>query len=80
LLLLVVYIGMASIESVIAALKSLSPGQLEQAASYIHQLRQQAQVERTTAIRSTSGILSPQEADEWMNAIESCEQVDESTW
>jgi hypothetical protein len=71
---------MASIESVVAELKSLSPGQLEQAAFYIHQLRQQGQTERIVAIRSTSGILSPQEADEWMNAIESCEQIDESTW
>ena len=71
---------MASIKSVVAELQSLSPDQLEQAVRYIQQLRQQAQTERNAILRSTSGILSPQEADEWLKAIESCEQIDESTW
>ena len=71
---------MDPIESVVAELKLLSLGQLEQAALYIHQLQRPTQTERSAALRSTSGILSQQEANEWMEAIESCERVDESTW
>ena len=52
---------------------------LEQAAFYIHQLRQQAQEERIAALRGASGILSPQETNGWMKAIKSCEQIDKFT-
>jgi hypothetical protein len=71
---------MGSIESIIAELKSLPRAQLERAARYIHQLREEGHAGRVSAFRSTSGTLTSEEADEWLKAIDDCERVDESTW
>lgn len=71
---------MNSIDLLVAELKSLSPGQLQQATSYIYQLRQQTRTERNAAIRNTSAILTSHEADQWIKVIEDCERIDESAW
>lgn len=71
---------MSSLESIMMELKALPPAQLEQAASYIRRLRRTVQPEPVSAFRQTAGTITPEEADEWLRAIEDCEHVDRSSW
>jgi hypothetical protein len=71
---------MESIDSIVAELKALPPAQLERAALYIHQLSENSQADRIAAFRNTAGALTAAEADEWLQAIEDCERIDESAW
>jgi hypothetical protein len=71
---------MSPIDAIVEELKSLPPERLEQAAAYIHRLRQASQAERLEALRATAGALTPAEADDWTKAIEDCERIDESGW
>jgi hypothetical protein len=72
--------AMSPIDAIVEELKSLPPERLEQAAAYIHRLRQASQAERLEALRATAGALTPAEADDWTKAIEDCERIDESGW
>lgn len=69
--------AMSSIDAIVEELKILPP---EQAAIYIHRLRQASQTERLEALRATAGALTAAEANYWAKAIEDCERVDESGW
>ena len=73
-------IAMSSIDAIVEELKILPPERLEQAAAYIHRLRETSQAERLEALRSTVGSLTAAEADDWTRAIEDCERIDESGW
>jgi hypothetical protein len=64
---------MSSIDAIVQELKILPPERLEEAAAYIHRLRQASQAERIEALRSTAGAITPAEADDWAKAIEDCE-------
>lgn len=71
---------MSSLESVILELKALPPAQFEQAASYIRHLRNALSARFTNQFRQTSGVITAEEANTWLEAIEDCERVDESNW
>jgi hypothetical protein len=71
---------MSPIDAIVEELKVLPPERLEEAAAYIHRLRQASQAERIEALRATAGALTPAEADNWAKAIEDCERIDESGW
>lgn len=71
---------MSPIDAIVEDLKILPPDRLEQAAAYIHRLRQASQGERIEALRATAGALTASEADDWAQAIEGCERIDESGW
>ena len=72
--------AMSSIDAIVEELKMLPPERLEQAAAYVHGLREASQAERLEALRSTAGALTAAEADDWAKAIEDCERTDESGW
>jgi hypothetical protein len=55
------------IDAIVEELKVLPPERLEEAAAYIHWLRQ---AERIEGLRSTGGSLTPAEADDWAKAID----------
>ena len=69
-----------AIDAIVNELKVLPPEQLEQAAAFIHHLRQTSQEERLSTLRRLSGCITQEEADEWLKAVEDCEHIDESGW
>ena len=71
---------MSWIDAIVEELKILPPERLEQAAAYVHGLRQTSQAESLEALRATAGALTAAEADDWAKAIEDCERIDESGW
>ena len=71
---------MTPIDAIVEELKILPPKRLEEAAAYIHHLRQASQNERLQALRETAGSLTQTEADDWAKAVEDCERIDESGW
>jgi hypothetical protein len=71
---------MTPIDAIVEELKILPPNRLEEAAAYIHHLRQVSQNERLQALRETAGSLTEAEADDWAKAVEDCERIDESGW
>jgi hypothetical protein len=71
---------MSPIDAIVEELKVLPPKRLEEAAAYIHHLRQVSQVERLQALRQTAGSLTQEEADNWAKAVEDCERIDDSGW
>jgi hypothetical protein len=71
---------MSTIDAIVEELKILPPERLEEAAAYIHRLRQTTQADRLEALRSTAGSLTSAEADDWTKAIEDCERIDASGW
>ena len=73
-------IAMSRIDAIVEDLKILPPERLEEAAAYIHQLRQASQAQRLEALRATAGSLTTAEADDWAKAIDECERADESGW
>ena len=72
---------MTSLEATVEALKNLSPVQLEQAASFIHQLKLEQQPDRSHALELAFGCLTRDEAEEMDRAIQiNCERIDASDW
>ena len=72
---------MSKLDPIVEELKTLPPGKLEQAATYIHHLKETSNGDRLTALRGTAGALTTAEADELARLIEDgCEQVDEREW
>ena len=72
--------AMSRIDAIVEDLKILPPERLEEAAAYIHQLRQASQAQRLEALRATAGALTAAEADDLAKAIDDCERADESGW
>jgi len=72
---------MDRLEGIVAELKSLTPGKLEQAASFIHRLKYLSHQERQLVLQRTSGSLTREEAGEIERIIEEgCERIDERDW
>ncbi|MFW5882844.1 MAG: hypothetical protein ACOCVG_00585, partial [Verrucomicrobiota bacterium] len=61
-------------------LKSLSPAQQDEAAKFIHHLKESEVARREEVIEKTFGCLTDKEADEWAAAIEECSRVDHENW
>ena len=72
--------AMSPIDAIVEDLKILPPARLDEAAAYVHRLHHASQAERLDALRDTAGSLTAAEADDWDQAIEDCERIDESGW
>jgi hypothetical protein len=71
---------MTALVDIIDDLKHLPSQDLEQAARYIHQLRQARRERRRQAIAETAGALSGPVGDAFAAAVEECERLDEHGW
>ena len=72
---------MSTLEIIVEDLKTLPTPKLEEAANYIHKLREASLVERVAILRETSGILSAEDADIIEKTInENCETIDARDW
>ncbi len=72
---------MSTLEIIVEDLKSLPTPKLEEAAAYIHRLRETSQVDRLAILRETSGAFLPEEADVIEKAInDHCEKLDARDW
>ena len=66
---------------IVEDLKTLPPPKLEEAASYIHRLRETTRAERLAALERTAGILTEEEGAELERIIEEgCERIDPRDW
>ena len=71
------YAVMSALEIILEDLKVLPKKQLEEAATYIHNLRTSSEKDKTNALDDLFGWMSPDEADEYEREIElSCERID----
>ncbi|MCE0521403.1 MAG: hypothetical protein LV480_00655 [Methylacidiphilales bacterium] len=72
---------MSTLEIIVEDLKSLPTPKLEEAAAYIHRLRETSRVDRLSILRETSGSWSSEDADLIEKAIEeNCEKIDARDW
>ena len=72
---------MSTVEMIVEDLKTLPPPKLEEAASYIHRLRETTRAERLAALERTAGILTEEEGAELERIIEEgCERIDPRDW
>jgi hypothetical protein len=71
----------STLEIIVEELKTLPPPKLEEAASFIHRLRETSHSERLEALRRSANILSDADGAELEKAIEEgCEQIDARNW
>ena len=62
-------------------MRALPPPKLEEAASYIHRLREATHAERLAALERTAGVWSGPEGAAIEKAIEDgCERIDPRDW
>lgn len=74
-------ICMSTLELIVEELKLLPPSKLDQAASYIHHLKESSPADRRVALEKAFGCLTEKEAVEMEKAIEaSCEKIDSREW
>ena len=72
---------MSTLEIIVEDLKALPTPKLEEAADYIHRLREASRAERLAAIERSAGILTEAEGAELERIItEGCEKVDARDW
>jgi hypothetical protein len=72
---------MSTLEIIVAELRGLPLPKLEEAASYIHRLRESTQIERLAALERTAGVWSGPEGEAIEKAIEEgCERIDPRDW
>ncbi len=72
---------MSTLEIIVEDLKALPAPKLEEAAHYIHQLRESSRVDRLAAIEQSARILSEAEGAELERIItEGCEKIDARDW
>ena len=72
---------MSTLEIIVEDLKSLPTPKLEEAAAYIHRLRETSLADRLAILRETSGIINPEDADAIEKTIkENCEKIDARDW
>ena len=72
---------MSTLEIIVEDLKSLPTPKLEEAAAYIHRLRETSRADRLAILRETSGIINPEDADAIEKTInENCEKIDARDW
>jgi hypothetical protein len=75
------YIIMSTLETIFEELRTLPPTKLEEAASYIHRLREATREERRAALERSAKILSDAEGAELARVIEDgCEKIDARDW
>ena len=72
---------MSTLEMIVEELKTLPPPKLEEAATLIHRLREDALGERLAALARTAGVWSGAKGAAMEAAIEAgCERVDPRDW
>jgi len=72
---------MSTLETIVEDLRALPPTKLEEAATLIHRLRENARAERLTALERSAGILTDEEGAELERVIEEgCEKIDARDW
>lgn len=72
---------MSTLETIVEELRTLSPPMLEEAATLIHRLRENAHAERLAALERSAGILTDEEGAELERVIEEgCEKIDARDW
>ena len=72
---------MSTLELIVEELKTLPPPKLEEAATLIHRLREDARAERRAALRRSASILSEADGAELERIIdENCERIDPREW
>jgi len=72
---------MSTLEMIVEDLRALPPPKLEEAATLIHRLRENARTDRFAALERSAGILSDEEGAELERVIEDgCEKIDARDW
>ncbi|WP_166443042.1 hypothetical protein [Phragmitibacter flavus] len=71
---------MTALVDIIDDLKHLPSQDLEDAARYIHQLRETRRQRRSQSIAETAGAISGPVGDAFAAAVEECERIDENGW
>ena len=72
---------MSTLETIVAELRTLPAPKLEEAASFIHRLREATQAERLAALERTAGVWSGPEGVAIEKAIEEgCARIDPRDW
>jgi hypothetical protein len=71
---------MSVLETIVEELKGLPSAKLEEAASYVHQLKTAALEERRTILDSLAGSLSEEDANAFDEAIKECRRIDPREW
>jgi hypothetical protein len=72
---------MSELETIVEELKTLPPGKLAEAATYIHRLKAGSEADRDRALDRAYGCLTEAEADGLEAAIHAnCESIDASQW
>jgi hypothetical protein len=74
-------VNVSTLEIIVEDLKALPTPKLEEAADYIHRLREASRTERLAAIERSAGILTETEGAELERIIsEGCEKVAARDW
>jgi hypothetical protein len=72
---------MSTLELIVEELKTLTPPKLEEAAGYIHRLKEATHAERLAALERSAGLWSGPEGEAIEKAIEEgCERIDPRDW
>jgi hypothetical protein len=72
---------MSTLEIIVEELKALPPPKLEEAATFIHRLRETSRAEQLAILRETSGAWSGTDGEAIEKAIEEgCERIDPRDW
>lgn len=72
---------MSTLEAIVEELRMLPAPKLEEAASFIHRLRETTQAERLAALERTAGVWSNPEGAAIEKAIEEgCAKIDPRDW
>lgn len=72
---------MSTLEIIVEDLKTLPPPKLEEAAAFVHRLREVSRVERMAILRETGGAWSGPDGEIIEKAIdEECERIDSRDW
>jgi hypothetical protein len=72
---------MSTLELIVSELKTLPPPKLEEAAVFIHGLKESSRGERADALKRTAGVWSGPRGEAIEKAIEEgCERIDPRGW
>ncbi len=71
---------MTKLEAVYEELKALPSPKLEEAASYVHRLKEDSLSERRTVLESLAGTWEEKEGEAMESAMWECRKVEPSEW
>ena len=72
---------MTELSTVVEELESLPPERFDEAAEYVHRLKERIKTERDAVIERTAGCLEGDIGESFAKAIEEgCERVDPNGW